>query len=299
MSGKTVSSAILLLIIGNALALISDVFIKLLEPDAPIFQFAFLRCALTLLLLLPLAKRIDRRKLFEGARLHCVRAHIHLGGILCMVIALGSLPLATANAVFYAAPVLVMVLSVVVFRERLTALSVLAVVFGFVGIIVILRPAAFNWGAIAALGSAAALAINALTVRKLPSEQSTVHKLFLTYLLVLPATALLMLWEGAQWDASILISALGSALFILGYNVTVLLAYKQVDANQVTSAEYTGLIWAVAIGWLWFGEVPDAWFVLGSLMIVVPLLLIGLQHHRKARTESHYLADSKYHGAGG
>ena len=74
---------------------------------------------------------------------------------------------------------------------------------------------------------------------------------------------------------------MGSALFILGYNITVLLAYRQVDANQVTSAEYTGLIWAVGIGWIWFGEVPDLWFLAGSLMIVVPLLLIGLQHRRK------------------
>ncbi len=75
-------------------------------------------------------------------------------------------------------------------------------------------------------------------------------------------------------------NSIGSTVFILGYNVTVLLAYKQVDANQVTSAEYTGLIWAVAIGWIWFNEVPDLWFVVGSVMIVVPLVLIGLQHRK-------------------
>jgi len=62
----------------------------------------------------------------------------------------------------------------------------------------------------------------------------------------------------------------------------VLLAYRQVDANQVTSAEYTGLIWAVAIGWIWFGEVPDLWFLAGSLMIVVPLVLIGLRHLKRS-----------------
>ena len=61
-----------------------------------------------------------------------------------------------------------------------------------------------------------------------------------------------------------------------------LLAYRQVDANQVTSAEYTGLIWAVAIGWIWFGEVPDLWFLAGSLMIVVPLVLIGLRHRKRS-----------------
>ncbi|MBW0147965.1 DMT family transporter [Marinobacter arenosus] len=281
MSGKTVNSAILLLVIGNAMALISDVFIKLLEPGAPVFQFAFLRCVITLLFLLPLAGQLDRKRLFAGFRIHAFRAHIHLAGILCMVIALGNLPLATANAVFYAAPILVMVLSVFLFRERLTPLSVSAVFSGFAGIVVILRPVEFNWAAVAALGSAFALAINAVMVRQLPKKQSTVHKLFLNYLLILPAAGALAWWEGAAWDSGILISALGSSLFILGYNITVLLAYQQVDANQVTSAEYTGLIWAVGIGWVGFGEVPDAWFLAGSLMIVVPLILIGLRHRRR------------------
>lgn len=197
-----------------------------------------------------------------------------------MVIAIGSLPLATANAIFYAAPILVMLFAVIFFHERLSGLSLLAVVSGFAGIIVILRPVAIGWGAVAALGAALALAIAAVMVRQLPRKQSTVHKLVLSYLLILPASFALMIIEGAPWDPAILVNSLGSTVFILGYNITVLLAYKQVDANQVTSAEYTGLIWAVAIGWIWFNEVPDLWFLVGSVMIVVPLVLIGLQHRK-------------------
>jgi drug/metabolite transporter (DMT)-like permease len=281
MSGKTVNSAILLLVIGNAMAIISDVFIKLLEPGAPIFQFAFLRCVLTLFMLLPLIGKLNRKYLFAGLKIHAIRAHIHLAGMLCMVVALGNLPLATANAVFYAAPILVMVLAALVFGERLTPMSVTAVFSGFLGIVLILRPVEFDWAAIAALGSAFTLAINAVMVRKLPRQQSTIHKLFLNYLLIVPAAAALALWEGASWDGSMLISASGSALFILGYNMTVLLAYQQVDANQVTSAEYTGLIWAVLIGWVGFHEMPDLWFAVGSAMIVVPLLLIGLRSRQR------------------
>jgi len=280
MSGKTVNSAILLLVAGNVLAVISDVFVKLLEAETPIFQFVFLRSLLTLLLLLPLAGQLDRRSLFTGFKLHAVRAHVTLAGTVFMVIALIQLPLATANAVFYAAPILVMVLSVVFFRETLSPLSLIAVVSGFAGILLILRPTSINWAALAALGSALSLAISALLVRKLPRQQSTVHKLFLNYLLILPAAGALALWEGAPWDNQMLVSALGSAVFILGYNVTVLLAYRQVDANRVTSAEYTGLLWAVLIGWIGFGEVPDLPFLAGSLMIVVPLILIGLRQHK-------------------
>ena len=123
MSGKTVSSAILLLVIGNAMPLISDVFIKTLGSDAPVFQFTFLRCLLTVLMLLPLYRYIDSRYLFQGLRIHLLRAHVHLAGMVCMVIALGSLPLATANAIFYAAPILVMLFAVLFFSERLSGLS--------------------------------------------------------------------------------------------------------------------------------------------------------------------------------
>jgi drug/metabolite transporter (DMT)-like permease len=283
MSGKTVNSAILLLIIGNAMALISDVFIKLMEPGAPIFQFAFLRCVITLLLLLPLSGQLNRKHLFTGLKVHAARAHIHLVGLVCMVIGLTNLPLATANAVFYAAPILVMVLAALIFQEKLSTMSVIAVFSGFGGIVVILRPVEFNWAAIAALAAALTLAINAVMVRKLPKEQTTVHKLLLNYLLIIPAAGALAVWEGADWDSSMLISAGGSAVFILGYNITVLLAYKQVDANQVTSAEYTGLIWAVLIGWIGFNEMPDLWFAVGSAMIVVPLILVGL----RSRDRSH------------
>ena len=160
-----------------------------------------------------------------------------------------------------------------------------AVFSGFAGIIVILRPVEFNWAAVAALGSAITLAINAVMVRKLPKTQTTVHKLFLNYLLVIPASGLLALWEwqqGASWDPAILFTAAASAFFILGYNIAVLLAYHQVDANQVTSAEYTGLIWAVLIGWIGFNEVPDLWFAVGSVMIIVPLIMVGMRSRQRS-----------------
>jgi drug/metabolite transporter (DMT)-like permease len=291
-AGRTVNSAIVLLVLGNALAIGSDVAVKLLEPDFPLFQFVFIRALCTILLLAPLWSQVDTQRLFRGFRLHFLRAHISMIGIACMVVSLQWLPLATANALFYAAPVLVMLLSALFFRERLTPLSVLAVVSGFVGILVILRPVDINWAGITALAAALALALNAVLVRKLPEGQSNFHVLTLNAWLGLPAAALLTLVEGAAWNWSLWPYAFGSSALILGYNLTVLLAYRFVDASQVTSAEYTGLIWAVGIGWIWFGEVPDLWFVAGSLLIVIPLLLLAWRQHRMLRLRSQILASS-------
>ncbi|WP_404367367.1 DMT family transporter [Marinobacter sp.] len=284
MSGYTLNGAIALLVLGNFLAIISDVLIKWQGGDIPIFQFVFMRVACTLILVLPFWWQFNRRALFSGIRIHLLRAHIGFAGIVCMVIALNTLPLATANALFYAAPVLVMVLAVILFAERLTRLSALAVFSGFAGILVILQPVGLTWHSLSALAAALMLALAALLVRWLPRQQPLLHTAFLMNVLMLPTATALMLWEGAAWQWSMVPTALGSALFILGYNTTVLLAYRHVPANQVTSAEYTGLIWAMLLGWILFAEVPGIWFVVGSVMIVGPLVLLSLNERRRVRS---------------
>ncbi|MDT8429171.1 MAG: DMT family transporter [Pseudomonadales bacterium] len=292
MPAGSISKAIILLVIGNALAVGSDVFVKVMGEDVPIFQFIFLRSLFSLVILLPLYRRFDLVTPFDGLPVHACRSLAGMVGIFCMVVALTSLPLATANAVFYVAPLLVMLLAVMIFREKLTVLSVFAVFSGFAGIVVILRPVEFNWGALAALVGALALAISAVMVRMLPTQQSTLHRLFLSYLLLLPVSAVFFVWEGLALEPRVLMSAVGSGVLILGYSITVLLAYRDVDANQVTSAEYTGLIWAVAIGWVGFAEVPDLWFVAGSLMIVVPLVWLGLNQRQVKFSATQFSAAS-------
>jgi len=54
-------------------------------------------------------------------------------------------------------------------------------------------------------------------------------------------------------------------------------------AKQVSSAEHAGLIWAMVIGWIWFAELPEIRFYLGSSMIVVPILLQGLEEKRRGK----------------
>jgi drug/metabolite transporter (DMT)-like permease len=280
MSGRTVNSAMLLLVIGNLLAIASDVIIKWVSGEVALFQFIAMRLLITLALLIPFLGMIDRGRLFEGVGIHLVRAHVGLAGIVCMVIALGALPLATANAIFYAAPVMVMVFGVLLFGERLRRSSLVTVISGLVGVLVILRPSEMSLAGLTAVGLAVALAINAVLVRKLPRKQSVVHSLMLNYLLALPAAMTLALIEGEPLDFSALNAAFGSALFILGYNMTVILAYRHVDASRVTAAEYTGLVWAFVLGWLLFAEVPDAWFWIGATLIVGPLLIQALRTQR-------------------
>lgn len=277
MSGKTVNSAIIILIIGNLLAVISDVIIKAASEDIALFQFVAIRLVFTILFLLPFWSMMDRDSFFAGSRIHLVRAHLGLVGISCMVIALGALPLAVANALFYLAPVLIMVFGVLFFGERLRGMSLFAVMSGFAGVLLILRPGEITLAGLAAIGLAVTIALSALLVRKLPRQQSVIHCLTISSIYALPAALALAFWEGEPLNPSLLGAAFGSSFFVLGYNASLILAYRHVDANQVTASEYTGLIWAFLIGWLWFSEVPNAWFYFGSLLIVGPLMLIALR----------------------
>lgn len=287
MQGKTLNSAILLLVAGNFMAIIADVIVKIMGSDAPIFQHIFVRTLIILALLSTMYRQFDWQTPLAGLRFHLLRALFNFIGMFAIITALTLLPLATANAVFYLAPILVMLLAVLMFKERLTRWSALAVVCGFVGVIAILRPVELGWGALAALAGAWSLAFNAVLVRKLPAHQSTVHKLMMSNVLALPVITACFIWEfvtlDTGWHREAIFAALGSSMFVMAYSISVLKAYKTVDANQVTSAEYTGLIWAVLIGWIWFAEVPDVWFLVGSALIVVPLILLSIEQNRRMR----------------
>ena len=284
-SGKHLNTAILLLVAGNFMAIIADVIVKIMGSDAPVFQHMFVRTLIIIVLLSTLYRQLDWQTPLSGVGFHLLRAMFNVIGMFAIITALTLLPLATANAVFYLAPILVMLLAVVLFKERLTRWSLLAVISGFLGVIVILRPVELGWGALAALAGAWALAFNAVLVRKLPKHQSTVHKLMMSNLLALPVIFTLFIWEfmtgDTGWHRGAILAAAGSSVFVMAYSISVLKAYKTVDANQVTSAEYTGLIWAALIGWIWFAEVPNLWFVAGSAMIVIPLVLLSLQQNRQ------------------
>lgn len=284
MTNHRLAPAMLLLVVGNGLALVSDAIIKSNTHDVPVFQFVVIRIFATLLLLAPFVFHwVNFKQFFLGGKLHLVRAHVSLFGVGCMIISLNTLPLATANAIFYAAPVIVMLLAVIVFKERLTLASFVSVVSGFVGILVILQPNLGQWQSLTALGVAFSLAINIMLIRKLPEGQSMVHVLMLGSLLMLPMAGLIAFfnWKPVTW--SLILSAFGSAFFILCYNVSLLIAYRWVSAKDVTAAEYTGIVWAVLVGWIFYNEPPDLPFVLGTLMIVLPLLWIALAEQRMFR----------------
>ncbi|MEF1213968.1 DMT family transporter, partial [Vibrio alginolyticus] len=195
MKVTSVGAAMLLLIVGNLIAVLSDSLIKSVGNEVPIFQFVFFRQISAVLFLLPVYLLTKNAPFLEGFKWHAVRAHVWLLGAIFMVLAISSLPLATANAIFYAAPLIMLPLAAIFFGEQLSKQSVAAAIMGFAGVLVIIRPDQIDWAAISALVVAITLAINNLLIRKLPKNQSVMQTLLMTNLAGIPVAFLLVLIE--------------------------------------------------------------------------------------------------------
>lgn len=265
--------AITLLIIGNLAASLSDVAVKLLNGEVSSFQYIFIRQLLSTLVITPLwwRQRQEQRRLLDF-KLNLLRAHLIIIGSGCMVVAITHLTLATANAVFYAAPLLMLPLSVLLLNERPSIGRVAASIFGFIGVLVVLRPSEFHWAALFALGTTLTLALFNVTARKLPTQQTVVSTLFWTSLLSIPVSAIAALinWKPISLHQVGLI--LASAALILAYNGFAVAAYKRAPASNIAIAENSGLVFVVIIGMVWFSEVPDWLTTLGIAMIILPLM---------------------------
>jgi drug/metabolite transporter (DMT)-like permease len=276
----SVGAAMLLLIVGNLIAVISDALIKSVGNDVPVFQFVLFRQVSAVLFLLPFCLLSRPTHFMEGFKWHAIRAHVWLLGAIFMVFAISSLPLATANAIFYAAPLMMLPIAALFFKEQLSKQSVAAAIMGFLGVLVIIRPDQIDWAAISAFVVAMSIAVNNLLIRKIPREQSVMHTLLMTNLAGIPVALLLVFIEGKPWDWSAFPVAAGSSLFIMIYAATCVLAYRSIESNKIASAEYSGLIGAAVIGFIWFDELPDIFMAIGTVMIIVPLIWLSKRERR-------------------
>jgi drug/metabolite transporter (DMT)-like permease len=289
MSGRTVASAIFVLVLGSFFATLCDVSIKLAGPDVAVFQFTFLRAIFMCLILIPIVyiRYLHRPRaiFFVGLKLHFFRGNLWIFASVLLVISLTELSLATANAVFYTAPIFIMMFGAFFYKERLSLEIVLATLFGFIGILVILRPTELSLGMVSAILFAIVLATNSLLIKKLPQEQDMLLGLCITQFFALPLAGTLAIWEGESFQFETLFFAVLSSVFSILYSVSCLIGYRYIASSKVTSAEYSGLVFAFLVGWWVFGETPDFWLFIGSFLIISPLLYLSHQDVRRLRME--------------
>ena len=282
--------------------------IKSISTRYPTGEIVFIRSFFAMIpLLIWLAWRSELPAALKTSNLrgHLKRGVMGATGMFCGFAALQFLPLSEAVAIGYAAPLAVVVLAALVLKEKVRIYRWSAVTIGFVGVLIMLSPhlgaGAHQLGSNAALGAALGLAgafcsaFASVEVRLLTATERTGAIVFYFMLLtsLLGLSTILLGWNMPDLqDAAmmVLIGILGG----LG-QILIVQAYRYGDASLIAPFEYSTMLWAVAIGWFWFGEWPALAILIGATIVIASGIYVILRERQLglARREQREVGPSR------
>lgn len=190
----------------------------------------------------------------------------------CFLIGLAHMPLANSSAILQVLPLVITLGAAIFLGEPIGWRRMLAITIGFIGVLIIVRPgfAGFNFFALFSLASVVLCAIRDLTTSRVPAAVPTVFVSFITTVFVMLGGAVMMVPLGG-WTppstGSVGILALSAVMVLVGYQF-VILAMRSGDVSAVAPFRYSNLIWAIFLGFVIFGDVPDLPMIVGSIIVV-------------------------------
>lgn len=216
-----------------------------------------------------------------------LRATLLLGSTLCNFGAISRLPLAEVKAISFISPLLVTIFAVWLLREKVSWDRWLAVLCGFAGTLFIVRPgtAMINPVAGLALGSALCYSLYQIMTRRLSDNENPLVTLFYTSLVGFVAMSLFAPLISRP------VAPMHFALFVVVGAMGALGHYLLIRAMELERASvlspfgYTQLIWAMLLGFLLFGDLPDAHAIIGMIVIVGSGLYVAWGHRYRPREE--------------
>ena len=250
---------------------------KWLVAKYSVGEFLLLRSSMTLVLLLPLIWRAGWRVFANAPRpgVQLLRVVLSSLEIAMFFWAVGYMPLADTTTFYLAGPIYVTALSVLLLGERVGWRRWAAVLVGFCGVVIALRPSAASvtLPALIALAGSMIYALLMITTRALRETDQTV--LMTTQLLGILLFAAVMAPFG--WVAPALPDLMLLAGIALLQVVSLFCSVRSLqlaDASVVAPYQYSLILWSVLFGWQVFNEVPDAYTMIGAAIIVAAGLYI-------------------------
>lgn len=265
-----------------------DTTAKYLSRTYPVLGVVWARFAFQTLLMLVVLGPRSRLGLMRTNRptLQIFRGVVLMGASMFFVSALSRMPIADASAISFLAPLIITALSVPMLRERVDALSWLAVLCGFAGVLVIIRPGGemFSWSALLPLGAAACFALFQVLTRKLAGVDPALPTLFYPALV---GTALMTFllpfhWSTPQTPGHAALFVLMGVLAGVGHFIMIK-AYQIAPAPVIAPFVYSQLVVVIGLGYAVFDEFPDRWSVLGMVIVVAAGAFIFRRQHSAHR----------------
>ncbi len=298
----SVVAAVAWLLLGVAGGLGLDLCAKQLLVTYSLYQFVFLRSLVGLAIFLLLARQFGgvRSLATQRWKWHLLRTVLACGTMFGFFYGLSRMPLVNALTLAFTAPLIVTALSPSFLGEHVGWRRWTAVLIGFSGVLLILRPGAglLSTASIAVLIAAFCYACLALTARHLGKTESTFS--LSVYVIVGPLLTSGALSIDGAWQVP---DALGWLLFVLAGACSVIAwigiigGYRRASPSLLAPFEYTALIGGAIAGYLIWDEVPDRWVVTGGLIIIASGLFVVYREIWQARDDKEAAPD-KVQGLG-
>lgn len=262
---------ILFALIGYTCFSFSDLNSRWLSQNLPIFQIIFFQGLFSCAILLLFQKMMggwqglkDRNEI----KIHALRSVLNIAILFLLIHTYSIMPVAQAYSMVFTKPFMVAILAMIVYGERVSHHSWLAIVIGFAGVLICLRPdAGFNLDLLFPLGGTLAIALMFLISRSLQKASPLVLSFYPIAASVLATLPFVVMNLEPMQLLEIGLLSINGCLIVVGLT-SVSIAYRDAKASIVGPFIYTQMIWALIFGYLIFGD-ETSWPMLAGTMLII------------------------------
>jgi len=252
---------------------IMDAIAKYLSYSLPILQITWFRFFFSAVLTGIFIYLFSRKSFVRSKNIksQILRGILLLTSSLLFFYAISVISLAKALTLAFICPLIVTALSPYFLKERVGQRRWTAVIIGFIGVLLVIRPGIveFNWASLASLGTGLCYAIYLIVTRSIKDTDNGLLTLLFTSIVgtVVLSVCLPFVWVNPSLNQFLLavnmgfIAALAHGLIIISYNYS--------DASKLAPLGYFEIIPNIIIGYIWFSDFPDKYTILGLLVIIL------------------------------
>ena len=270
--------AIFLIIISIIFGTLMGTFIKLAQEELNVFTTGFLRFFFGFLIITPYILK-TKFEVFttKNLKIHILRSALNLPAMLLGFAALAMLPLEKMTAIHFIVPIIVTILAVIFLKEKIYLYRSIALVMGFLGMLIILRPGIIDIsiGIYMALISSLIWSVVIILTKKVSNDDSAITILSHQYVYMSLFSFPLVIYFWDQPSLKTIIFILCAAMSGTILHIALNHAYKLVDVTMTQPYSFLGLVVSSIIGYFVFSDKPDFYTWLGASVIFCGVLLIS------------------------
>ncbi len=279
----SVLTGLVIAVVAMFLFSLTHTSVRLMSDTMTAFQIVFWRMLLSMAMLMPWYAW-QGFGLLKTRRpgMHALRAAVNCGGMLLWFFAIAVVPLGKAVAIHFVLPIFVMVLAVIVLRERVGIRRMSAALVGFGGVLLVLRPNEFGigWPEIMILGSALCYATTVIFLKYMVKSETPLALTFYTnfFILLFTIPPTIWFWVPPSVDDIFPILAIGVTGTFAPLLYTT--ALRIADASIIAATDFLRLPITAGLAFALFGEVPDIWVWIGGGIIFLSTWYIAVRESR-------------------